>query len=53
MKEISLGGFQDKDDTLHLYDNRDQDYYEWWYFDARFDKAAYPDGAIIYLYAGW
>jgi predicted secreted hydrolase len=38
MKEVSLGGFQDRDDTLHLNDNRDQDYYEWWYFDARFDN---------------
>ena len=28
--------YQDKDDALHPYDA--EDYYEWWYFDARFDN---------------
>ena len=36
MSEVSLGGYQNKDDTLHL--TADEDYYEWWYLDARFDN---------------
>jgi predicted secreted hydrolase len=33
---INLGGFKDSDDTLHPYSN--EEYYEWWYFDARMDN---------------
>ncbi len=36
MAEVSLGGFRDNDDALHPHDN--EEYYEWWYFDARFDN---------------
>ncbi len=36
MEEISLGGFRDSDDALHPYSN--DSYYEWWYFDAKFDN---------------
>jgi predicted secreted hydrolase len=38
MSEVSLGGYQNKDDTLHPKDNVNDDYYEWWYSDARFDN---------------
>lgn len=33
---ISMGGFKDTDDTLHSYSN--EEYYEWWYFDARMEN---------------
>lgn len=36
MPSISIPKWQDTDDTLHPYDN--PEYYEWWYFDARFDN---------------
>ena len=36
MSTVSIPQWQDTDDTLHLYDN--PEYYEWWYFDARFDN---------------
>ena len=36
MSKVSIPQWQDTDDTLHLYDN--PEYYEWWYFDARFDN---------------
>lgn len=36
MNSLSVPQFQDRDDTLHPYDK--PEYYEWWYFDARFDN---------------
>lgn len=36
MPQMAMGEFRDKDDALHPCDN--EEYYEWWYFDARFDN---------------
>ena len=36
MLNVSIPQWHDTDDTLHPYDN--PEYYEWWYFDARFDN---------------
>ena len=36
MSRISIPQWHDSDDTLHPYEN--PEYYEWWYFDARFDN---------------
>jgi predicted secreted hydrolase len=36
MSIVSIPQWQDADDTLHNYSN--PEYYEWWYFDARFDN---------------
>jgi len=36
LESTLLPPYADSDDTLHTYDN--PEYYEWWYFDARFDN---------------
>jgi predicted secreted hydrolase len=36
MAALVLPKWQDLEDTLHPYDN--PEYYEWWYFDSRFDN---------------
>lgn len=36
MQNELLGNYCDRDDTIHTYD--DEDYFEWWYCDARFDN---------------
>ena len=36
MSNLLMPQYQDTDDTLHPYDN--PEYYEWWYFDGRFDN---------------
>jgi len=36
LSDLLMPQYQDTDDTLHPYDN--PQYYEWWYFDGRFDN---------------
>jgi hypothetical protein len=36
MSRMSIPQWHDSDDILHPYEN--PEYYEWWYFDARFDN---------------
>ena len=35
--ERSPSGYQKRDDGSHIYHN-EENYYEWWYFDASFDN---------------
>jgi len=36
LSDLLMPQYRDTDDTLHPYDN--PEYYEWWYFDGRFDN---------------